>query len=74
MDTDLIFLIGLLVSGFAVPAVIGAFTDGRPPRTAAIMFMIGGGLLALAISESGAGYDIAEIPDVFVRVVGRYIN
>lgn len=74
MDSDLFFVIGIIVAGFAIPAVIGAFSEGRPPRAAAIMIMIGGALIALAIYERPNGYTFAGIPDVFVRVVGRYIN
>lgn len=74
MDTDLFFVIGVLVVGFSIPAIIGAFSEGRPPRAAAIMIMIGGGLLGLAVYGNPGGYSIGDTPDVFSRVVGRYIN
>lgn len=74
MDTDLFFVIGIIVAGFAIPAIIGAFSEGRPPRAAAIMVMIGGGLIALAIYQRPNTYTVAGIPDAFVRVVGKYIN
>ena len=68
------FVIGLLVIGFCIPAIISAFSESRPPRAAAIMVLIGGGLLAIAIYAKPEGYSISAIPDVFVRVVGKYIN
>ena len=74
MDADLFFVLGLLITAFSIPPILGAFLEGRAPRAAAIMILIGGGLLALAISNQPGGYSVAEIPDVFVRVVGRYIN
>lgn len=74
MDSDLVFVVGLIVTVFAVPPTLGALMEGRAPRAAAIMILIGGGLLVLAINEQPDGYSIGEIPDVFVRVVGRYIN
>lgn len=74
MDTDLFFVIGVLVAGFSIPAVISAFSEGRPPRAAAIMIMIGGGLLGLALYGNPGGYSIAETPEVFNRVIARYIN
>lgn len=74
MESDLFFVIGLVVLAFAFPALIGAFTDGRAPRAAAILIMIGGGLIALAIYQRPNTYTLGAIPDVFVRVVGRYIN
>jgi len=74
MDTDLHFVIGIGVAVLAIPPIIGAFSDGRSPRGGAVMVLIGGGLMALAVSGKPGGYSIAEIPDVVVRVVARYIN
>ncbi len=74
MDPDLFFVIGILVVGFSVPAIISAFSEGRAPRAAAIMILIGGGLMSIAIYNKPTGYSISGIPDVFVNVVGRYIN
>ena len=36
--------------------------------------MVGGGLLALAIYDKPGFYSFERIPDVFVKVVGQYIN
>lgn len=74
MNADLYLVIGLVVVAFTIPAIIGAFSEGRAPRAAAIMVMIGGGLIALAVYQTPGGYQIADLPDVFVRVVGRYLN
>ena len=74
MDSDLIFVIGLILAAFAVPPILGALFEGRAPRAAAIVIMVGGGLIALAVNQKPGGYTINEIPDVFVRVVGKYVN
>ena len=74
MDYDLIFVIGLVVLILAIPTVFSAIADGRAPRTAAIMIMIGGGLVATAAMQKPNGYTISDIPNAFVTVVGRYIN
>ncbi len=74
MNPDLFFVIGIILIAFTIPAVISAFSDGRAPRSAAILVMIGGALIVLAIYKKPDGYAIADIPDVFVRVVQRYIN
>jgi hypothetical protein len=74
MDPDLMLVIGLVVGGFSIPSIMGAFADGRVPRAAAIAIMVAGGLVALAVNEKPSGYAINDIPDVFVNVVGRYIN
>lgn len=74
MTPDLFLVIGIILIAFTVPAILGAFSEGRAPRSAAILVMIGGGLIALAIYQKPDGYTLAELPDVFVRVVARYIN
>lgn len=74
MDWDLALVIGIILVAFSIPAVIGAFSEGRAPRTAAILIMVGGGLIALAAYSTPGGYTVSGIPDVFVEVVGRYIN
>ena len=74
MDSDLLLVIGIIVSAFAIPAVISAFSDGRPPRAAAIAVLVGGGLVLMAFLVKPGGYSANQIPEVFVRVVARMIN
>lgn len=74
MDFDLIFVAGCLILLFAIPAVVSAFSDGRVPRFAAVIITIGGILLYFAIVERPGTYTLETLPDVFVRVVARFIN
>jgi len=74
LDPDLFFVIGIVLIAFAIPAIISAFSESRAPRAAAILVMVGGGLLALAIYDKPGFYSFERIPDVFVKVVGQYIN
>ena len=74
MDPDLYFVIGLAVLVLSIPPIFGAISEGRAPRTAAILILIGGGLLGLAVSQKPGGYAVAQIPDVIVKVVGRVVN
>lgn len=74
MDADLMMVIGLVIGGFSVPSILGALTDKRVPRVASIAIMVAGGLIVLAIRENPGGYALADIPDLFVNVVGRYLN
>ena len=74
MDTDLIFVTGLVVAGLSIPSIMGALADGRVPRVVSIAVLVGGGLVALAVSQKPSGYALEDIPTVFVEVVGRYIN
>ncbi|PRY21756.1 hypothetical protein CLV78_10825 [Aliiruegeria haliotis] len=74
MDTDLIFILGLIIGILAVPALLGAYSEGRPPRAAAILVMIGGGLVAIAVMKQPGGYSFGQIPSVFASVVGNYLR
>ena len=74
MDTDLMLVMGLAISVLAIPSLLSAFSESRPPRAAAIMVLIGGGLLVVALSQKPSGYTFAEIPEVVFSVIGRFIN
>jgi hypothetical protein len=74
MDNDLILVIGIVIGALAIPSLIGAFSESRPPRAAAILFLIAGTLIVVALTRNPIGYSVSGIPDVFVRVIGRYLN
>lgn len=75
LDADLIFVIGMIVGILGVPALLGAFSEGRTPRAAAIMFMICAGLIAVAVMQRTPGtYSLGTAPEVFMRVVGDIVN
>ncbi len=74
MDADLFFVIGLVIAAFSIPPIIGAVSDGRAPRAAAIMVLIGGGLILLAVHDRPGVDTLNSIPDAFVRVVARVIK
>lgn len=73
-DPDLIFVIGLIVAFLAFPALLSAYSSSRPPRSAAIMIMIASGLIVVAVLQKPSGYSVASAPDVFSKVVNRYLN
>ena len=52
MTADLYLVIGLIIGAFTIPSILGALSEGRAPRTAAIMVLIAGGLIVLAVKES----------------------
>lgn len=74
MQFDLFLVTGLVILGFTIPAIFSAFSEGRAPRAAAIMLLIGGGLAAIAMTQKPGGYTMEDIPKAFVRVVGYYLN
>lgn len=73
MDADIALVIGMIVGVFAIPSILSALTDGRVPRASAVTIMIAGGLIVYAIRTHPGGYQLEQVPDVFVRVVAQFI-
>lgn len=69
---DLYLVIGILVCGFSVPAVLGAMADRRSPWVALVIIAIGGFLVILALSQQT--YPLEDIPEAFVRVLAHFIR
>ncbi|MDO8882423.1 MAG: hypothetical protein U0934_21230 [Pseudotabrizicola sp.] len=74
MDSDLMFVIGATLLVLCIPSIFAAFADSRPPRAAAIILLIGGTLVAIALSQKPGGIALSQIPDIFFRVIGRFVN
>ena len=74
LDTDLILVIGIVVLVLSIPSLLSAFSEARAPRAGAMLVLIGGVLVAVALTKHTAGYAFSELPNVFVRVIGRYTN
>jgi hypothetical protein len=74
VDTDLILVVGAVVSALAIPSMLAAYSESRPPRGGAVLLLIGGTLLVVALTQKPSGYTFAEVPDAFYRVVGRFVN
>ena len=73
MSPDLYLVLGILIAGFSIPSILSAISDRRAPRASAITVLIAGGLILLAVQSQPGGYTLQEIPDVFVRVIARFI-
>lgn len=74
MDSDLSLVIGIIMAVFAIPALLSAFSEGRAPRVGAILVMIASGLIVVAVLNRPSGYRLDEVPDAFVRVIGKYLR
>ena len=74
MDTDLILVVGLVLCALAVPSLMSAYAESRTPRSGAIVVLIGGVLIVVALTQNPRGYTFAGIPDVVFTVIGRYLN
>lgn len=69
MSYDLALVLGIVIAGFSIPAIVSAFSDSRAPRAAPLMVLMGGGLIAWAVMEKPGGYTMDQIPGVFMKVV-----
>lgn len=73
MDPELALVVGVIIAAFSIPSILSAFSDGRAPRASALTILIAGGLILYAIKMTPGGFALAEVPDIFVRVAGRYL-
>ncbi|MGB3245129.1 MAG: hypothetical protein WBB25_11380 [Sulfitobacter sp.] len=73
MDPDLALVLGIIVGGFSIPSILSAISDSRAPRASALTILIAGGLILYAMQSKPGGVDLAEVPDIFVNVVARYL-
>lgn len=74
MSYDVGLVLGMIIAGFSIPAIVSAFSDGRVPRAAALMVMLGGGLIAWSLTGKPGGYSLDQIPEVFVKVTRDLIG
>ena len=66
---DLIMVLGVCVFALAFPAMVGAFSRGAPPRAAMLAIFAGGVMMVYANSMRPGGYSVAEMPQVFIKVI-----
>ncbi len=72
MQTDLIFVVGVIISIFAIPAIVSAFLDGRAPRAPALIILIGALMIGYAVQQRPMSYSLDTVPEVFLRVVADF--
>ncbi len=74
MDSELLLVLGIVIGVPSVPALISAFSSGRPPRGAMIAVVIGGGLILLSTVIHPGGYPVEDLPQIVARVFNRYLH
>lgn len=74
MDYDLILVLGIVIGVLTIPAMLSAFLDGGAPRVAAIAAVISGGMIVYALYNVPGGYVISDLPEVFTKVVARFVR
>ncbi|MCB5409638.1 hypothetical protein [Pseudogemmobacter faecipullorum] len=74
MDSDLFLTIGIILAILTLPVLLSAWVEGRVPRLGAILIIAAGGLFVTAMTQHSGGYKLQKIPDVMLRVIGRYLS
>ncbi len=70
---DIYLVTGIILAALAIPAMLSAWSDGRTPRTPAVIVLISGGLIGFAVYRWPGTLSLGDIPDAFVRVVARIL-
>jgi hypothetical protein len=74
VDHDLTLVIGIVVGMLAIPALLSAYSESRAPRSGAVLVLISGVLLVVALTNKGGGYRLDEVPEIFMSVIKRYLT
>jgi len=74
VDLDLVFVIGLILAAFSIPALVNAYSDRRWPRRSALALIIGFGMVVYTVRQAPEVYTLGTVDDVFVSVVAKYLN
>ncbi|GHF40347.1 hypothetical protein [Seohaeicola zhoushanensis] len=74
MTHDQILSIGLVLAALAIPAMVSAWVDRRPPRGAMITIVIAAGMIIYAERTKPGGYRLGDIPEAFYSVIGGLIR
>ena len=68
------FVLGCIITAFAIPAIVSVFSGNRTPRYPALIILIGVVMVGYASSERPGAFTFEALPDVFMRVIGQYIG
>jgi len=74
MDFDLLFVAGIALIAFSIPAAVSAYSNWRWPKLAVLMLAAGIGAIYFAVTENPGVYSLAEVDDVIVDVIGGFVN
>ncbi|MAY31756.1 MAG: hypothetical protein MRY67_10620 [Rhodovulum sp.] len=74
MGPDFFLVAGVIMGALAIPSILNAYSEGRSPRTAALMILVAGCCIVFAVTSSPVGYTMQDVPDAFVRVFGQFLN
>ena len=71
IESDYLLGAGFVLAWLGLPALVSAYANRHRPHFALALILIGGGCIAYAAYSGEGGYDMAELPVVFFRVIGQ---
>ena len=71
---DLSLVLGVVLAVFAIPSLLNAWTEYRPPRFGTIIGLTGLVLIGLAMARSPSGYGLDDVLPAFSRVIRAFLH
>lgn len=71
---DLSLVIGVILAVLAIPSLLNAWTEDRPPRFGTIIGLTGVVLIGIAMSRHPSGYSMKDIIPAFSRVIRALLS
>ena len=73
MDAELAMVLGIVLVGFSIPAILSSLSDGRRPIVPIVIILIAGGFIFYAINIKPGGFAFADLPEAFIHVIARFM-
>jgi hypothetical protein len=70
---DLTLVVGVVLAVLAIPSLLNAWTEDRPPRFGTIIGLTGVVLIGIAMTRHPSGYSLNDILPAFSRVIRAFL-
>jgi hypothetical protein len=74
MSFESLLVLGLVLLALSGVALLNALVESRPPRVAAMVVVIAGGLILWAVLKTAHPLGWEDIPRAFVSVVAGFLS
>lgn len=74
MDTDLFVVVGFLLAAFAIPSALASYAEGKFPKIALVVLVLGTVIALIGAMFSPDGYSFGRIPHSFIEILARIFN